>query len=217
MHSLHSNNVKIAELLESIHPLLALDGVDLTDERIRLLDQHVELVREWNHVVGVVSGSEVERLWERHVVDSLSLAAVVNRLRFGEGHLVDVGSGGGFPAIPMKVVLPGLCVALVERSVRKVGFLRKVIAALQLTDISVVVGEFPRVALDGAVGVITARAVESPERTTPRILDVLGEGAVFLSQSGLDCGSGYAVERIADRWTELGLRRGTLDLVRRVG
>ncbi|MBM3290076.1 MAG: hypothetical protein FJY92_07990, partial [Candidatus Hydrogenedentes bacterium] len=70
----------IAELVYTVREYLSQEGIVLGEGSVTLLQRHVDLVREWNRVVGVVSTSEVERLWERQVVDSLSLAAVVNRL-----------------------------------------------------------------------------------------------------------------------------------------
>lgn len=209
--------MNLVELLDMVRPLLADDGLELGESQVALLQRHVELIREWNRVVGVVSAAEVEFLWERHVADSLSLAAVVNRLGIGSGHLLDIGSGGGFPAIPMLVVLPGLRGKLIERSEKKVGFLRKVIGALRLGNATVVAGEFSWERVGNDPAVITARAAENPERLAARIVRAMAPASVFLCQSGARFESGVTVERVEDRWTTAGLRRGTLDLVRRMG
>ena len=209
------NYDNLAELVEKLRQLLAQDGLGLGDEQVLQLQRHVDLVREWNRVVGVVSTREVEHLWERHVADSLSLAVVVGRLRFSSGHLVDVGSGGGFPAIPVKIVLPRLRLTLVERSEKKVGFLRKIVGALALADVNVLAGEFSQVRADVHPDVFTARAVESPRRLAVQIAKRLDGRSVFLSQSGVTFEKEYSVERVMDGWTDAGLRRGSLDLVRR--
>jgi 16S rRNA (guanine527-N7)-methyltransferase len=209
------NYDNLAELVDKLRHLLTLDGLGLGDEQVLQLQRHVDLVREWNRVVGVVSTREVEYLWERHVADSLSLAAVVGRLGFGSGHLMDVGSGGGFPAISVKVVFPQLRLTLVERSEKKVGFLRKAVGALALADVKLLAGEFSQVRADIRPDVVTARAVENPRRLAVQIAKRLAGRSVFFSQSGVTFGKEYSVERVMDGWTAAALRRGTLDLVRR--
>lgn len=206
---------KLAELVDTVRGLLDADGITLDDAALTRLRDHVRLVSEWNRVVGVVSSGEIEKLWERQVVDSLSLAPVLKRLGLECGHLLDIGSGGGFPAIPVKTIMPGLRVTLVERSEKKVGFLRKVVAALKLTDVTIATGEFPRVPVEAEPDAITARAVETPQKLVSAITSQMGPRTVFLSQFGVAFPSEFVVEAVRDAWAESGLRRGTLELVRR--
>ena len=204
-------------LLAQARAFLEADGVDLKDSQVALLEQHVALVREWNAVVGVVSTGEVDSLWERHVVDSLSLAGVMARLGISGGNLVDIGSGGGFPVVPIKIALPGLTVTVVERSEKKLGFLRKVFGALGLTGVAFRHGEFSAGMLAQKTDAISARAVERPEKLLGSIEKAMGTGTIFLSQSGVKFGEGFFAERVEDEWMRSGLRRGSLDIVRRVG
>lgn len=210
-------DAKRESLLSQARELLRVDGVLLGEEQVAQLEKHVALVREWNSVVGVVSTAEVESLWERHVVDSLSLAGVLVRLGISGGNLVDIGSGGGFPAVPLKIALPELTVMVVERSEKKLGFLRKVFGALGLKGVEFKHGEFTVGMLTQETDAITARAVEKPERLVGSIAKAMGPATVFLSQSGAKFGDGFLAERVEDEWTRLGLRRGSLDIVRRVG
>ena len=112
--------------------------------------------------------------------------------------MLDVGSGGGFPAIPVKVVLPQLRLTIVERSERKVGFLRKIVGALALADVDVLAREFSQVRADIRPDVVTARAVESPGRLSVQIANRLDARSVFLSQSGVTFEEEYLVERVMD-------------------
>ena len=204
-------------LLVQARELLQADGVVLGEEQVAQLERHVALVREWNAIVGVVSTAEVEALWERHVVDCLSLAGVLTRLGISGGYLLDIGSGGGFPAVPLKIALPDMTVTVVERSEKKLGFLRKVFGASGLKGVEFQHGEFSAGMLTRKVDAITARAVEKPEKLLGSIEKAMSPGTVFLSQSGLGLGEGFTVERVDDAWTQSGLRRGSLDIVRKVG
>ncbi len=100
----------------------------------------------WNRKVGLVKSTEKE-LVSRHLRDSLVALPVIKRELLSPGYdfgdvnrsgrwprLVDIGSGGGFPGIPLAISLPGFEVSLVERSGRKAGFLRNAVALLGLAD-----------------------------------------------------------------------------------
>ncbi|MBN2308022.1 MAG: class I SAM-dependent methyltransferase [Candidatus Hydrogenedentes bacterium] len=198
--------------------LLQAEGVEFPPGVAEGIDRHLGLIREWNRVASLVSTGDADRLMEEHVVDSLSLAALVNRWAGDGGWLLDIGSGAGFPAIPIGLVLPRLRISLVERSERKCGFLRKVVAALGLAEVTVLTGEFPRVGGAADADVITARAVEKPAKVLRSVLDAMGDSSVFLCQSGdprQAVGGGYQILEVDDGWTREGLRRGRLFEVRR--
>ncbi|HDP35383.1 MAG TPA: hypothetical protein ENN29_09770 [Candidatus Hydrogenedentes bacterium] len=183
--------------------------------RVRLLD-YMALLEAWRDALGLVSGGDKMFLERRHVADALSLAPYVARQTARGNGLLDIGSGGGLPAIPIKCVLPELPCTLVERSARKVGFLHRVAAQLGFSDVVILHGSFPDVMGAITASVITARAVERPQRLGPEILKRMPEEGVFLCQSdprkwrmpGM-----FHVEHITDIWKQKGLRRGTLSRI----
>ncbi len=172
----------------------------------------LELVKDWNATAHLISAGDENRLVERHLIDSLSMAGAL-RAALGGGYWADLGSGGGFPAIPLKVLLPDAPLVMVERSAKKVGFLRKAVARLGLRETEIVHASFPEVVPEVAPDVITVRAIERPERIVGAALDVVGaRGTVLALQREeriVDAGM-FHVERIIDEWSRMGLRRGTL-------
>jgi 16S rRNA (guanine527-N7)-methyltransferase len=198
--------------------LLAADDIALTSGMESGLQRHTELVREWNPFLSLVSTGDASALWERHVLDAISLAPWVKRLAGEASVLLDIGTGGGYPAIPLKILLPGLPMTLIERSERKAGFLRKVIGELKLQDVTLCVGEFPRALPDVRPSVITARAIEQPQKVWTSLQPLLKEGAIFLCQAGKAIQTDadmFHVEPIHDSWTDAGYRRGTLSIIRK--
>ncbi len=198
--------------------MLAADGVHFDEADYESLEAYCRLIEEWNESVSLVSQGDLEQLFERHVVDSLSLAGILRRSVRDGGKLLDIGSGAGFPAIPLKIVLPHLHLVLVERSERKIGFLRKAVGDLGLSNVTIRHGEFPQAAADVVADAITARAVEDPKRLTRAILRRMPVGCTFLCQSGEGAvvkGDMFHVEHVDDAWTRRGLRRGDLRLIRR--
>ena len=215
MYNEESDDEKLL-LAHHIQELLSADGLEWDKDALRRMALHLALVRKWNDYASLVSARDVSKLLTTHLPDSLSLASIVSRCG---APLVDIGSGGGFPAIPLKCMLPSLPVVLIERSAKKAGFLRKVIGALGLKDVKLVQGSFPLDAHGLAAGSVTARAVERPAEILASMRDWLPDGTNFLCQSGDPgpaLGDGFHVEQISDRWESEGLRRGTLHVVRRI-
>jgi 16S rRNA (guanine527-N7)-methyltransferase len=173
-------------------------GLELAEDQWQQLAEHMALVAEWNDVLSLVSECDVGQLWERHVLDALALAPWVKAAADVEGLLLDIGSGGGFPAVPLKVAFPKLGVAMIERSTRKAGFLRKVVAALELRRVEIVAEPFRESAGRWKPDVITARAVEKVERVMRGVLGLVEQGSVWLCQSNVPDSAlaGFHVEHV---------------------
>ncbi len=92
------------------------------DRELRALEDHYRLVLKWNPKMNLTTVTKVEEAAIRHYCESLFLAAHLT-----DGSVVDIGSGPGFPGIPVAVVRPGCRVALVESHQRKAVFLREAV------------------------------------------------------------------------------------------
>lgn len=111
-------------------------GLDLPSSAQGLLQDFASLLELWNRTVNLVSRRDMPRLLERHVLDSLSIWPLVEGARGA-----DVGSGGGFPGIPLAIALDSCRWTLIERSARKAGFLREAQRRLALDNVEVVQGD----------------------------------------------------------------------------
>ena len=140
------------------------------------LERFAELVDEWNIRSGLMSRGEVAYL-DEHIADSLSLAPYAAPLVASGAAWVDVGSGGGFPALPLALALGNPDLLLVERNQKKVGFLRMAVAKLGLDRVKLLAESFPECLGELRPGLVTARAVEKPEQV---ILDI----GVVLAEDG---------------------------------
>ncbi len=202
---------------DTLRALLLEDGVAVPDDTEARLAAYCALLREWNDFASLVSRRDVDRLESVHIPDALSLAGYVRRYA-GAGPWVDVGSGGGFPAVPVKAVVPEAPLVLIERNAKKAGFLRKVIGALGLENVELRHGSYPERTRDMVPSVLTARAVENPGRLARHWREDVAGGAVFLCQSRIwwdEAGEVFHVEHVEDRWKTRRLRRGGLVIVRR--
>lgn len=143
------------------------------------LQAHLDLVRKWNRVAGLVSSGDLRHLRTRHMDDSLSLDPY---LKDSKQHL-DIGSGGGFPGIPLAVCNPSVAMTLVDRNRKKCNFLRHVAMTLSLNN--VVVEEVDAKSLNHngrKYDTITARAVARPEEVWNWVRELLAEHGRLLIQ-----------------------------------
>ena len=199
--------------VRKIQELLQEEGFEDIEAFREAAERYLALLKEWNAHAGLVAPGDIPALWERHMADSVSLAPYIDRESNHDTVWVDIGSGGGFPAIPAKLLTPATPLVLVERSQRKAGFLRKVLGALDLRDTDIVQGTYPEgMDLEGT-SIVTARAVEQPRKVFRTILNQLPPRGVYLCQFAWGPQAkdlGFHVEPIDDAWNREGLRRGML-------
>jgi 16S rRNA (guanine527-N7)-methyltransferase len=106
---------------------------DLTDQQLDHFDRLGPLYKEWNSKINVISRNDIEQLYERHILHSLAIAKVI---RFKPGTAVlDVGTGGGFPGIPLAILFPETSFLLVDSIAKKINVVTKVAEALNLSNV----------------------------------------------------------------------------------
>lgn len=113
-------------------------GVDLGAREVDCFATYAALLRKWGRKMNLSSRLEAREIVIYHFLDSLAAYRLV--AAGGEGALVDIGAGAGFPALPLKICLPGLEVSLVDGSNKKVSFCREVVRNLDLAGVEIVQG-----------------------------------------------------------------------------
>ena len=161
----------VAEFRRLLEPVLEAVELKLNPHQLTHLARHYSLLVRWNSRVNLTSIRDVHAIVERHFGESLFVAKLMHDF---EGTLADVGSGSGFPGLPVGVSCQKLRVTLIESKARKAAFLKEVVRPL--TNVEVFHGRMEEVSstFDWA----TIRAVNPDQITLP--LSNLADNVAFL-------------------------------------
>lgn len=140
-------------VVDGAAPTLLLEGAEsleirLTDAAARGFARYYAELTRWNRRVNLTAITEWDAAQTLHFVDSLSAAAVLPQAALEGGRVVDVGSGAGFPGIPLKLAYPSMRLALIEARGKRAAFLREVCDALGLRDVEIRAGRAETLAHD---------------------------------------------------------------------
>lgn len=122
---------------QSVVDMVKAYGVTLAGPLERSLARYLELLLETNRSFNLTAVTDAEDAWERHIADSLSLVPDLAELSAG-ARVIDVGSGGGLPGLPLAIALPQLRFTLLEATGKKARFLEDAARALGLSNVAVV-------------------------------------------------------------------------------
>ncbi|MHB8208526.1 16S rRNA (guanine(527)-N(7))-methyltransferase RsmG [Mucilaginibacter sp.] len=106
---------------------------DITPQQQQQFEQLPELYNFWNNQINVISRKDIDQLYERHVLHSLGIAKVMNFLPCE--NVLDVGTGGGFPGIPLAILFPETQFFLVDSIGKKIKVVKEVASALGLQNL----------------------------------------------------------------------------------
>lgn len=145
----------------------------LTNEQISKFEKYLELLLEWNEKFNLTAITDKEEIEEKHFIDSLELIKFVD---LKNKTLIDIGSGAGFPGIPLAIAEPTLKVTLLEATGKRVTFLKEVVKNLGLQNVEVLQGRAEELATREKYDIVTARAVKE--------LNILLEISFYLVKVG---------------------------------
>ena len=185
--------------------------VSLTPDQAAQLSRYAELLLEANARAGLTSGrTDRDTLYRRHLAESLALLAALAVRGLLASPVIDIGTGGGLPGLPMKIVRPDLDITLLEATGKKAQFLLTVVEELGLSGVTVIHGRAEDIAHEsahrGVYRLALARAV-APLRTLLEIaLPFLAPGGVLAAPKG-----NSAPREIVEAERALGLLGGEIE------
>ncbi len=129
----------------------------LNNEQVSKFEKYRDLLLEWNEKFNLTAITDPDEIEEKHFIDSLLASKYVD---FSKGRLLDIGSGAGFPGIPLAIAFPKLKVTLLESNGKKVTFLNEVKKELGLENVTVINGRAEDLKQHDYFDFVTARAVK---------------------------------------------------------
>src|SRR5438270_2957358 len=138
----------------------------LDEQQLRLTSIYIDLLLKWNARINLTAVRDAEEIVTRHFGESFCAAGIL-RSQAVPQNAIDLGSGAGFPGIPLAISMPHIQVTLIESNQKKSTFLREVISALKLKNVAVFSGrgeDYPDQA-----DLVTMRAVERFEKALPTV------------------------------------------------
>ncbi len=169
----------LPELLRSLPKDFRLD-----DLQIQQFGTYLDLILQWNQKAGLISPADESRLVKRHIIESLGVLSV--NLLQPSASVLDMGTGGGFPGVPVKIAMPSLHMTLLDSRRMKALFLEEVLRKLALKNTTVAHQRAEKAATDFSqiFDFILARAVTDLETLWTWSLPLLKKGGRLLAQKG---------------------------------
>jgi 16S rRNA (guanine527-N7)-methyltransferase len=155
-------------------------GLALPDGAEAKLLAYLALLDKWNRVYNLTAVRDAERMVSHHLLDSLAAVQY-----FNSGAVLDVGSGGGLPGIPLAIARPELRVTLIDSIAKKTAFLLQTKAELGLGNVQVVTSRVEDFRPEAQFDVITSRAFSDLKEFVTLTRHLLKPGGCWLAMKGL--------------------------------
>ena len=121
-------------------------GIELLPGQLDKFQAYTKELLDWNRRVNLTAITDPFQVERLHFLDSLTVSLALPAQVKSGGSLCDVGSGAGFPGVPLKIAFPGIKLTVVDSSAKRAGFLKRLVSVLGLADVEVINGRAEDVA-----------------------------------------------------------------------
>ena len=164
--------------------LLEEINITLSQRQLEQFEIYYEFLVEYNNYVNLTAITEKEDVYIKHFYDSILVGKVFDLSNIET--ICDVGSGAGFPSIPLKIVYPNLQVTIVDGLDKRITFLKKLVEKLGLDNVNLVHGRAEEYAKEyrESFDIVTARAVARANILNELCIPLVKVGGYFISMKG---------------------------------
>lgn len=163
-------------------------GIDLSDRDIERFKRYKELLKEWNTKINITAITDDVEIDIKHFLDSLT--PYITNMFNGNKKIIDIGTGGGFPGMPLKIVNEELNITLLDSLNKRINFLNEVISFLELEGIEAIHGRAEELGRTKeyreVYDICISRAVASLETLCEYCMPFVKVGGYFISMKGPD-------------------------------
>ena len=164
-------------------------GINIKKEQIRKFSRYLELLLQWNQKINLTSLKTPKEIIIKHFLDSISCVKVINKYIDTEGiSVIDVGTGAGFPGIPIKIIYPSIRLFLLEARNKKTIFLEKVTDEMNFQKVKILNGRAEifgkSVDYREKYDIVVSRAVAHLNVLSEYCLPLVRVGGLFVAQKG---------------------------------
>lgn len=155
----------------------------LSNHQKQQFDQYYHLLFQYNQIMDLTSVIEEEQVYERHFYDSLTIAFNKN---FNGLKVCDVGSGAGFPAIPLKIVFPEMELTIIDSLTKRMNFLNEVVQQLDLKKVTIITARVEEMdaSFRETFDIVMARAVARLNILLELCIPILKVNGIFIAMKG---------------------------------
>ncbi len=174
-------SLKFEEMLDEFN-------ISYTDRMIEQFNLYYDILIQWNKFMNLTGITEYYDVTVKHFIDSLSIVKIIDMTNVTS--LIDVGTGAGFPGVPIKIIFPHIKICLLDSLNKRVKFLNEIISKLDLDNISALHGRAEEIAKRGEYrekyDLCVSRAVANLSSLSEYCLPFVKKGGQFISYKSSD-------------------------------
>lgn len=198
------------QIQQQFTEVLAAKGITINEQQLGQFEDYYQELITWNEKMNLTGITERDQVYNKHFYDSVTLAFYTDMTKVNS--LADIGSGAGFPGIPLKIVFPHVQLRIIDSLNKRIKFLQSVADRLQLQNVELIHGRAEewghKKGYRDAHDLVTARAVAKLAVLNEFCLPFVKPGGTFAAMKGSD-----PAEEVKEAFRSLGLLKGKVQHV----
>lgn len=176
------------DIQQQLQRRLKKHGLELGELQLEQFELYYQELVSWNEKMNLTGITDREQVYTKHFYDSVSLAFYTDMTKVNK--LADIGSGAGFPGLPLKICFPHIKLTIIDSLNKRIGFLQHVVDILGLTDVELVHGRAEEIGRKegyrDSYDLVTARAVAKLAVLNEFCLPFVRKSGIFAAMKGGD-------------------------------